>query len=129
MAGSWMVRSGARVRINRPGRADGVREGDGLQVEICSANPTSVQPTSQVFLVGLPVAPIRLCHGTCALGVLPILVTVPGNELALPVPCGATLVGAEIGVQNVLVGGVGGCQPPSTPVPLVTSPTLVVRVR
>ncbi len=90
---------------------------------------TALQPSSQVFLIGLPVAPIRLCQSTCALGVLPILLTAVGTELALPIPCGATLVGAAVAVQNVLLGAAGGCQPPATPLPLVTSPTLVLTVR
>ena len=90
---------------------------------------TRRSPTAQVFLLGLPIPPITLCANGCALGVNPILLSLVGASLDLPIPCGATIVGAEIAVQNVFVGGTGGCQPPSTPVALETSPTLVIRVR
>jgi hypothetical protein len=91
------------------------------------AAPT--QPTSQVFLIGLRAGPLRLCAAGCSLGVTPILATVPGANLDLPIPTGTNLLGAEFAVQNVLVGRAGGCAAPDTPLPLLTSPTLVVVVR
>ncbi len=85
-------------------------------------------PASQVFLIGVPASPVFLCT-RCALGVGPILMTVLGASLDLPVPCGFNLIGAEFAVQNVVVGSTLGCQPPATPVALATSETLVIRVR
>ncbi len=84
---------------------------------------------TEVFLVGLPISPRALCSAGCALGVSPILFTALGIDLDLPIACGATLVGAQVAVQNVLVGGTGGCVPPATPFALVTSNTLVITVR
>jgi hypothetical protein len=90
---------------------------------------TVIQPAAQIFLVGLATPPLRLCASMCALGVTPILFTALGATLSLPIPCRSNLVGAELAVQNVLVGGAGGCAPPATPLALVTSPTLVIAVR
>lgn len=84
---------------------------------------------AQLFLLGGASAPITLCARGCALGVNPIVATVLGASLDLPIPCTASVVGAEIAVQNIQVGGTAGCQPPDTPVALETSPTLVIRVR
>lgn len=87
------------------------------------------QPDSQIFLIGLPVPPLALCAAGCALGVSPILVSLIGSDLDLPIPCGVHLIGGEFAVQNVFVGGVGGCLPPATPIALITSQTLVIRLR
>lgn len=91
------------------------------------ASPT--QPASQLFLLGSSPSILRLCASGCALGVTTILATVPGARLDLPIPTGLNLLGAELAVQNVLVGQAGGCAPPDTPLPLITSPTLLVVVR
>lgn len=88
-----------------------------------------ISTSAQLFTLGVPATPIPLCAAGCALGMNPIVATVLGTSLDLPIPCGATLVGAQLAVQNFLVGGSNGCQPPSTPVALEASPTLVLRVR
>lgn len=90
---------------------------------------TSTQPTSQVFLLGLSPSTLRLCAAGCTLGVTTILATTPGAQLDLPIPTGLNLLGAEFAVQNVLVGLPGGCAAPDTPLPLITSSTLLVVVR
>jgi len=86
-------------------------------------------PAGTVWIVGLPLPPLRLCSAGCALGVSPILFTAPGDALDLPLPGGIEALGAQFAAENVLLGTTGGCAPPSTPLPIVTSETLVVQLR
>ena len=90
---------------------------------------TRVNAASQVFLIGLPTAGVKLCAASCALGVNPILVTVPGHTIDLPIPPDVGLIGGTLAVQNALLNGVGGCAPPTFPVTLTVSNTLVVTLQ
>src|SRR5262249_27325076 len=86
-------------------------------------------PASQAFLLGLPTAPLPLCAAGCLLGVNPVLVTFPGSELDLQIPPDPKLLGGKFAVQNVQVGGSGGCALPTFPVALIVSDTLVATMQ
>ncbi|MBI5851593.1 MAG: hypothetical protein HZB39_11305, partial [Planctomycetes bacterium] len=88
------------------------------------------QPSNQLYVLGLRApSPIPLCSQGCALGVNPIFDTIPGASLSLPIPCQSGLVGAEFAVQNLLLFRLGGCAPPSFPLDLATTDTLVIRIQ
>lgn len=89
-----------------------------------------IQPANQVFLVGEVTTPFQLCSDGCKLGVSPILLTVPGVNLALNIPCDHRLLGGRLAVQGLHVGplALGGCGPRSFVVPLTTTDTLVFTV-
>ncbi|MCB9868759.1 MAG: hypothetical protein H6837_02825 [Planctomycetes bacterium] len=81
----------------------------------------------QVFAIGLPSPPVQLCALGCKLGVAPILAVLPGVALDLAIPSDPGLLGATVAVQNALLGGSAGCQPPALAVE--TSHTMVIQVR
>jgi hypothetical protein len=85
-------------------------------------------PANTVIAIGGATRPLALCRG-CSLGVFPIVLTVPGIALDLPIACDPALLGAEIAIQGIVVVNLGGCAPPNFPVPLVTTDTLHVVVR
>jgi hypothetical protein len=61
--------------------------------------------------------------------VLPILLSVPGVRVDLPVPSDPAVLGARVAAQNVLVMNAGGCTTADFPVPLLTTDTIVLTVR
>lgn len=89
----------------------------------------TIAPASQIFLIGLPTAPITLCTQGCKLGVFPILLSIPGASLDLPIPCAFNVIGARLAVQNVFAGGPLGCPASSFGVALNVSDTVVVQVQ
>lgn len=89
---------------------------------------TPIQPQSQVFFVGLPTQ-VQLCSASCILGVAPVLLTVPGASLNLPIGCDTNLLGAHVAVQNMLVGGPTGCTTQQFPFAFTISDTAVLLVQ
>ncbi|MCB9892424.1 MAG: hypothetical protein H6833_12295 [Planctomycetes bacterium] len=93
-----------------------------------------IQPTNQLVLFGLlPPQLIPLCTatgtgGVCTLGVLPILVSQPGNTLTVPIPCDPLVLGARVAFQGVYVINFGGCPANVLGVPLYVSDTLIVTI-
>ncbi|MEZ5964070.1 MAG: hypothetical protein R3F56_09520 [Planctomycetota bacterium] len=88
-----------------------------------------IAPAAQTWVIGFPSAPIPLCAQGCALGVFPILLTVPGSDLDLPIPCDFGAIGARVAAQTVFVGGPLGCPATTFGVQLNVSDTLVLQVQ
>jgi hypothetical protein len=86
-------------------------------------------PVRQFFLLGLETQPIPLCAANCRLGVLPLIATIPGVALDLPVACDLGLLGARIALQNLWVGGGGGCGSPQFAFVFNVSDTVVIEVQ
>jgi len=89
----------------------------------------NIQPGSQVMLLGLPTPPVTLCPAGCKLGVLPLLLVIPGTALDLPIPDDPGILGARLAIENVMVANFGGCTALELGVALATTDTLIVTVR
>lgn len=89
----------------------------------------AIQPVAQIYFVGLPSTPILLCAAGCKLGMSVILLTSPGTDLNLRIACDMNLLGARVAIQNVFVGGPGGCTTSTFPVAFNVSDTVILQVQ